>query len=90
LGVFWRLGLGWMSEYFERWALIQTDGIWQERNFYRDGSGNIEYICRNKRFDALTSDEDWYVWRFYYTGSNLDKIRGPLRGAADDRATLDW
>jgi hypothetical protein len=75
--------------YFEKWALIQSDGMWAVRRF-EYSSEKIIYIGRNVVHKAATAAIDWHIWKFSYTGDDVTMIEGPLRGDWDSRATLDW
>lgn len=46
-----------------------------------------DYIGINSDADAATSDSDWVIYKFAYTGSNATSIRKKT-GAWDDRVSL--
>lgn len=79
-----------MSGYFEKLALLGSNGLWQRTKFYYNASTATEYICRHTDLVA-TSVDGWHVWRFTYNADGtIDDMQGSLRGKADDRASLGW
>ncbi len=53
-------------------------------------SNLIDYRGVHITHDAATDDEEWEVWKYTWSGNDCVRIEGPLIGAWDDRATLDW
>jgi hypothetical protein len=39
---------------------------------------------------ALTSDVNWLVWKYTWSGEDLVRIEGPLEGSWDNRGSLGW
>jgi len=74
----------------DRGALIGLHSYWRQKMFAYDVSDNLIYWGFHAQKDALTSDDNWVVWKATYTGSNLTSIEGPVTGIWDDRATLDY
>jgi hypothetical protein len=52
--------------------------------------GNITYRGCHRVVNIATSDKEWLVWKYTWTGSDLTMIQGPLRGSWEDRASLGW
>ena len=77
------------SGYFEKHALIQSNGLWG-RSLYYYGTDGIEYICRHIEKGTASSAGGWYIWKYIYSSGNLEDVQGPLRGTADGRAALGW
>lgn len=71
-------------------ALIGLYCYWRQKRFAYDVSGNIEYIGFHPDSDYTSAQGGWAIWKHTYTGSNLTLIEGPLTGAWDNRALLDW
>jgi hypothetical protein len=75
----------------QRDALIGLKAYWRQKRFdWNAGTGNLDYIGFHAESDALTSGDNWTVWKLTYTGSDLTLIEGPITGIWDNRATLDW
>lgn len=53
-------------------------------------SGNLVYYGVNFVHKVSTASEDWEIIKYVYSDGNLTDIEGPLKGAWDDRASLDW
>lgn len=65
-------------------------------NIEAQGAGDIrfdpddsapDYVGLNLKNSALTSSEDWLVYKFNYSGSNVTRIQ-KARGSWDNRASL--
>jgi hypothetical protein len=54
------------------------------------GGGDLQYKGVHGTHKAATSNASWLIWKYTWTGSDLTRIEGPLEGAWDNRATLDW
>lgn len=74
----------------QRDALIGLNAFWRQKRFAYDAGGNIIYIGFHYKKDAPTSEGNWAVRKFTYTGSDITLIEGPLTGSWDNRATLAW
>ncbi len=62
----------------------------KDQRFQYSGSDLI-YIGYHTDHKAPESDENWYIWKCTYDGSNnLLRQQGPLIGAWENRTTLDW
>lgn len=68
---------------------ILADKHFQAKRYYYSGD-DLEYICRHEHINAAESDPGWWVWKLTWSGGNLQKTEGPLKGAASDRASLGW
>lgn len=55
-----------------------------------DESDNLTYVACNRRHLAVVTDEDWYIWKYTYDGSNRTLEEGPLKGAQSGQASLAW
>jgi hypothetical protein len=73
----------------QRDALIGVGAYWRQKKFDYTGSDLI-YLGCNATSGEGTDVGTWVVWKFSYTGTDVTTIEGPLTGAWDDRATLDW
>lgn len=78
------------SGILQRDALIGLSAYWRQKRFAYDASDNLIYMGFHSTKDGLTSNGNWSVWKFTYTGDNLTLIEGPITGIWDNRATLDW
>ena len=78
-----------MGGYFEKHALVQSDGLWAVRRFEYT-AGEPIYIGRNKTHKAATDSLQWHVWKISYTGTDATLIEGPLTGTWDGRDSMDW
>ena len=74
----------------DRQTIAILGGIWHDQRFEYDGSNNVIYSGVHEMHNVATSDIDWEIWKYTYSSSNCVRIEGPLRGAWDDRAILDW
>lgn len=68
---------------------LYSDERWNDRRFDYT-SGDLDYIGKHKKHNALTSDTQWVIIKYTWSGSNCTRIEGPLIGAWDDRASLSW
>lgn len=75
----------------DRHQRIQLDGFWGDVLYAYDISKNLIYKGATTVHKAPTGDAVWVVWKYTYDGDNdVTRIEGPLAGAWDDRASLDW
>lgn len=63
-------------------------GFYSDIRFDVDDSAPI-YIGLNVTNAALTSSNDWKIYKFTYSGSNTTRIQSQT-GVWDNRATLTW
>ena len=70
-------------------AQIGLSAYWKSKKLYYDGSDNLEYFCVHSIQQAETSDNNWYITKYTYSGNNTSNIQS-LTGSVDNRATLDW
>jgi len=68
---------------------VDSSTYWKDQR-YDYTSGNLDYKGSNVTHDAATDAETWYIWKYTWNGDNVERIEGPLIGAWDNRATLDW
>ena len=64
-------------------------------NYWKDAryewsSGDLIYKGLHTTHKAATSDTNWYVWKFTWSGSDLERKEGPLTGSWDGKAALAW
>ena len=76
-------------EYYEILAVGES-GKWKDRQFFYDGSGQTEYICRHMEHNPGDDDIHWHVWKFTYGVNGITRIEGELIGSVTGRAALDW
>lgn len=69
--------------------LIALESYWRDQRLEYT-SGLVDYIGRHHQHKAPTSNENWAIWKFTWTGSDCIRIEGPLTGAWDNRASLAW
>lgn len=61
-----------------------------KRKLFEYSDGKLIYMGKNSNNNAPTAAIGWSIWKFSYSGDDIIGIEGPLIGAWDDRATLDW
>jgi len=70
-------------------AVLNT--IFHDVRMTYDVDGNVEYIGRTINHKEPTTAETWEIWKLTYdVNGNLTRMEGPLLGAWDNRASLDW
>jgi hypothetical protein len=74
----------------DRLTLIVAGGYFDDRRYDYDGSNNLIYRGYALKHKTATSDSEWYIWKYTYTGGNLTRMEGPLTGTWDGRAALSW
>ena len=74
----------------DRNTIAILGGIWHDERKDYDVGGNLIYRGVHEMHNIAVTDENWEVWKYTYTGSNVVRIEGPLRGTWDGRATLAW
>ena len=79
-----------MGGYFEKHALVQSDGLWAVRRYEYGDDGKFLYIGRNKTHGAGTDTLQWHIWKYTWNDYGPLLIEGPLISSWDNRATLDW
>ena len=57
---------------------------------YAYTGSKIEYMGLHDTHDEDTSDTEWLVWKYTYSGNNVVRVEGPLEGAWDNRESLGW
>lgn len=65
-------------------------GVYWKDERYDYTSGNLDYKGLNTVHDAATSATTWNIYKYTWSGTNLDRIEGPLIGSWDGRAALSW
>lgn len=55
-----------------------------------NGDGDLEYLGVNTISGIDSSLPSWNISKLVNAGGDLSYIEGPIMGAWDDRATLDW
>jgi hypothetical protein len=73
----------------DREAQIGLNLYWRAKRYDYSGC-NVTYIGMNRRLGAETTEGTWAVWKLTYSGNKVVFIEGPITGAWDSRATLDW
>lgn len=68
---------------------LLADAYWKQKR-YDYTSGNLDYAGHHTSVTAATSDAEWRVYKYTWSGTNITRIQGPITGAWDDRATLAW
>jgi hypothetical protein len=73
----------------DRGTIVDLGAYWHDIRFEFVGK---ELIYRGTHYNhnTATSDDEWEIWKYTWDGGDPVRIEGPLRGAWDDRATLDW
>ena len=73
----------------DRMTIAVLGGYWRDQRF-EYSSSNIVYKGVHELHNAATTDTGWQVWKYTWTGDDLTRVEGPLSGAWDSRASLDW
>lgn len=63
-----------------------TGTKWRRQKF-EYSNGKLIYKACHEKYDAPTSDPNWYIWKYLWSGDNLIDI-GLLKGPYDDRTIL--
>lgn len=73
----------------KRVIFVDTDGNVVDANYvlFDADDSQPDYIGLNDDADANTSDTDWLIYKFTYSGSNVTQIK-KKKGAWDNRASL--
>lgn len=71
-------------------AVVTLDFEWGVILGFYDASDDLEYLGFHRNQDALTSDDEWVVYKFTYTATGGFEGRQKIDGVLDDRATLAW
>lgn len=79
-----------LSYITDRLTIAILKGIWHDVKLYYDISDNLIYKCCHEMHKADDGDLGWEIWKYTWTGSNCDRIEGPLKGSVTNRATLEW
>ena len=74
----------------DRNTIAVLGGIWHDQRFDYAGGSNLIYRGVHEMHDMSTANEDWEIWKYTYSGSDIIRIEGPLRGSWDGRAALVW
>ena len=53
-------------------------------------SGKMNYKGTHNTINPMTSDPNWAIFKYSYTGNDLVLEQGPIVGSWDDRASLAW
>ena len=73
----------------DRTSIIGLNAYWRDQQFeYTDSL--LTYRGVHYDHNKGDADENWEIWKYTYSSALLVRIEGPLSGAWDDRATLDW
>ena len=87
------------DDYYENLKVSKVSGLkeviglgafWRDIQFEYDVSGNLVYHGVHYLHNVGDSDSSWEIWKYTYGDDGITRIEGPLPGAWDDRATLDW
>ena len=78
-----------MGGILDRLQIITAGGYFLDQLFDYT-SGNLDYKGINESHKAATSATNWLIWKYTWSDSNNTRIEGPLEGAWDNRASLDW
>ena len=73
----------------QRDALVGLHAYWKCKRFAYSGSDLI-YMGFHAKAGIGTDDDMWAISKLTYSGNDLIRVEGPLTGAWDDRASLDW
>ena len=74
----------------DRGTIVSLNAYWKDvRHDYGVG-GDLVYRGVHYEHKKATSDPFWEIWKYTWGADGITRIEGPLRGAWDDRATLDW
>ena len=52
--------------------------------------GDLIYLGKHHIHRAATNDSGWSISKFTWSGGNIIRDEGPLKGAWDNRASLNW
>ena len=64
--------------------------VWKNKRMDYDASGNLIYRGLAPDLNTKTGEDKWYIWKYIWTGNDLEKILGPAHGSWDNRASLEW
>lgn len=74
----------------DRQTIAILNSYFKDTRMDYDGSGNLIYWGVNFVHKNDTAATDWEIRKYTYGANGITRIEGPLKGAWDDRATLDW
>ena len=57
---------------------------------FESSSGDLIYKGIHSTHKALTSDSNWMIWKYTWSGTDVTRIEGPLDGSWDGRGGLSW
>ena len=69
--------------------IINLGAYWKDQIF-EYSSGVLSYRGCHFLHNPGTDDDMWSIWKYTYSDGDLTRIEGPLSGAWDSRAALDW
>lgn len=73
----------------DRETIVSLGGYWHDvrMDYIAD---QLIYRGAHYLHNRPTSDGEWEIWKYTWDGTGVSRIEGPLKGAWDNRATLDW
>lgn len=72
----------------DRGTIVNLGLYWRDVRMEYSG-GNITYKGAHYKHNPLTSDGEWLIVKYTWSGTDLVRIE-TLVGSWDNRATLDW
>ena len=75
----------------DRLTLVTAGAYFDDIRKSYDLNDNLIFKGVALDHNSLTSDDNWYIWKYTYDAAN-NRVReeGPLKGAWDSRYTLEW
>jgi hypothetical protein len=70
-------------------AMPNDDFMWYDQRMDYT-TGDLDYRGVSKIHKADVGDDVWWIWKYTWSGSNCERIEGPLIGNWTGRAALDW
>ena len=64
--------------------------IYRDTRYDYDSSDNIEYIGKHPMTNVDENDDGWVITKLIYSGSNVVRKQGPIKGAWGNRKNLGW
>ena len=73
----------------DRGQLVGLGAYWRDvRMAYT--AGDLIYRGVHNVHNSATTDTDWEIWKYTWSGDDLIRMEGPLPGSWDGRAAVDW
>ena len=84
-----------MSQQIKDYSYLEIRGsaeVFLEKRLENDGSGNPLYVGYNRKPNAATTEESWYIIKMTYSGGYVVRVQLPDNGpqfkyAWDSRAS---